>query len=212
MMQTDSLISLLSADDTPPRPIRSRLLLQAGLGLLASAAIALSLLGIRPDLIAALGDPVTLMKWLLPLAAGLPALYVALRLTRPQVRFVPLQVVSVLIGCAALGWLLVAAMTAVPGTLWPGMRGNTAMICVTSVALIGVVPLYFGLRILKDGASTSPARSGAMLGLASGGLAAALYALHCNEDAPLFFLTWYGIGMLILTAIGALAGRRVLRW
>lgn len=212
-MRTPTLIALLSADATPPRPIAPRLLLRAGAGLLLAAVVLLMLvLGIRPDLRAALDDPVTRMKWLLPLAVALPALYAALRMTRPQEHAVPARWLAVLIGGGALLWWLVAAISAAPGTLWPDMRGNSAIQCLISITLFGLLPLFPGLRVLAEGASPAPARSGAMLGLACGGLAACVYALHCNEDLPLFFLTWYGIGILIVATVGALAGRRMLRW
>lgn len=211
-MKTDDLIALLAIDDTPARPIAPRLLMQAGSAVLVAGAILLSILGIRPDLSAALADPVTVMKWVLPVAAGLPAAWVTVRLTRPQVRHVPAQFLVLAIAALALIWLSAAILSAPSGALWPTMRGNTAPICVSSITLIGLVPLIVGLRVLRDGASPRPARSGAMLGLASGGLAAALYALHCNEDAPLFFLTWYSLGILAVTALGAVLGRRQLRW
>lgn len=212
-MRTDRLISILAADDTPTRPIAPRLLLQAGAGLLAAGVLALSFLGIRADLGAALADPVTLMKWLLPLAAGLPALRAALRLTRPQTGHGPAQIrLPLLVGGVALLWLVASGLSAATGTLWPQMRGGTATTCLTTVTLIGLVPLAVGLRVLRTGASPAPALSGAMLGLGSGGLAAAFYAMHCNQDSPLFFLTWYSLGILGLTVLGALAGSRLLRW
>ena len=53
---------------------------------------------------------------------------------------------------------------------------------------------------------------GRLAGLASGGLATAIYALHCTEDNPLFFVTWYGLAILLMAGVGALCGRWVLRW
>ena len=57
-----------------------------------------------------------------------------------------------------------------------------------------------------------PGLSGALAGLLAGGVGAARYAIHCTEDSPLFYATWYGIAILLATGIGAVAGRRVLRW
>jgi hypothetical protein len=48
--------------------------------------------------------------------------------------------------------------------------------------------------------------------LLSAGLAATLYASHCTDDSPLFVATWYTIATALVTAIGALAGSRVLRY
>ena len=54
--------------------------------------------------------------------------------------------------------------------------------------------------------------TGALVGLASAALGAALYALHCTDDSPLFVATWYGAAALLMTGIGAILGARLLRW
>jgi hypothetical protein len=72
-----------------------------------------------------------------------------------------------------------------------------------------LVAALFGLR---HGAPTRPALAGAMAGLLSAGLAATLYASHCTDDSPLFVMTWYSIATALVTAIGALAGSRLLRF
>jgi hypothetical protein len=46
----------------------------------------------------------------------------------------------------------------------------------------------------------------------SAGVGALLYATHCTDDSPLFVALWYGGATAIVVAIGALAGRRLLRW
>ncbi|MBX9710348.1 MAG: NrsF family protein, partial [Xanthobacteraceae bacterium] len=48
--------------------------------------------------------------------------------------------------------------------------------------------------------------------LTSAGLAATLYASHCPDDSPLFVATWYTIASVIVAAVGALAGSRVLKF
>ena len=55
-------------------------------------------------------------------------------------------------------------------------------------------------------------RTGAAAGFAAGALAATLYGLHCPEQAAAFVATWYTLGIAGATAIGALTGRRLLRW
>jgi hypothetical protein len=46
----------------------------------------------------------------------------------------------------------------------------------------------------------------------SAGLAATLYASHCTDDSPLFVATWYTLSTALVTAIGALAGSKLLRF
>jgi hypothetical protein len=65
---------------------------------------------------------------------------------------------------------------------------------------------------LRHGAPTRPMVTGAIAGLLSAGLAATLYASHCTDDSPLFVATWYTIAATLVTAIGALAGPKVLRF
>jgi hypothetical protein len=51
-----------------------------------------------------------------------------------------------------------------------------------------------------------------MAGLLAGGIAAALYTLHCPEDSLLFVASWHVPAVLTVTLFGALAAGRWLRW
>ena len=81
-------------------------------------------------------------------------------------------------------------------------------------ALLLSCPLLLAAALigLRHGAPTRPALAGAIAGLLSAGLAATLYAAHCTDDSPLFVATWYTIATALVTATGALAGSRVLRF
>ena len=72
--------------------------------------------------------------------------------------------------------------------------------------------LAAALIALRHGAPTRPAIAGALAGLLSAGLAATLYASHCTDDSPLFVVTWYTIATALVTAVGALAGSKVLKF
>ena len=61
-------------------------------------------------------------------------------------------------------------------------------------------------------APTRPVLTGALLGVAIGAGVAAGYALHCIEDSPLFFVSWYGLAIGIVGGVGGLLGHRLLRW
>jgi hypothetical protein len=43
-------------------------------------------------------------------------------------------------------------------------------------------------------------------------VSATFYAAHCFDDSPLFVATWYTIAVIILTGLGALGGRFLVRW
>jgi hypothetical protein len=90
--------------------------------------------------------------------------------------------------------------------------GTNSKVCMTAVPLMSLPLLAASLIGLRHGAPTRPAVAGALAGLSSAGLAATLYASHCQDDSPLFVATWYTIATAIVTAIGALVGSKVLRF
>jgi len=90
--------------------------------------------------------------------------------------------------------------------------GSNSLICMTAIPLLSLPLLGALLLALRDGAPTSRGTAGAAAGLVAGGLAAALYATQCIDDSPLFVATWYPIAIGAVTILGALLGRRLLRW
>ena len=96
--------------------------------------------------------------------------------------------------------------------LGPRVMGATALQCLVSVTLLSLAPLAVFLYGLREGATTRPDIAGALAGVAAGGLAASLYALHCTDDSPLFVGVWYGLAIVLVGAAGSFAGRRVLQW
>lgn len=211
-LSTDDLIARLAA--TPqPAPGPARPLAWAPLAALALfGGPVLAALGLRPDLALAMGDPVTVTKWALPLTVAGLCFVLALRLTRPEARLGARALLfAPVLGLAAA--LVAAALADLPPPAWGAViRGGTRAACLLSVVGLSLAPLAASLWALRRGASTAPRLSGLLAGLGAGGLAAALYALHCIEDAPPFFVTWYGLGILLAGGLGALLGPRVLRW
>jgi hypothetical protein len=90
--------------------------------------------------------------------------------------------------------------------------GSNSRVCMTAIPLLSLPILAGALIGLRQGATARPAIAGAIAGLASAGLAATLYASHCTDDSPLFVATWYTISTALVTAIGALAGSKVLKY
>jgi hypothetical protein len=90
--------------------------------------------------------------------------------------------------------------------------GQNSRICMTAIPAMSLPLLVAALIGLRHGAPTKPALAGAVAGLLSAGLAATFYASHCTDDSPLFVATWYTIATALVTAIGALAGSKVLRF
>jgi hypothetical protein len=207
---TEELIGELAGAPAPAafRPAR------AGFGIAGAVVLAMAMTwasaGWRADLAASLAAPITLAKFLLPLTLCILALYYAISLARPDASKRPWPVFVP--ASAAIALFLATASVTPAGMLMSGIAGQTALTCVTSVMALSLAPLAAGMALQRNGASTRPQLSGLLIGLASGSGAAAGYALHCTEDSPLFFVTWFGLGIMAAAALGAFIGGRLLRW
>jgi hypothetical protein len=212
-METDQLIRTLAADNAHrARPVGFVL----ALALLAAAPVSLLMffasLGVRPDVMTAMHNPFFDLKFAVTLALAVSAIAVSLHLSRPE---------ALLRGWAWL--LLIPAGLLVAGIgsemmmpqrlpMMTRLIGSNSRLCLTAIPLISLPLLAAALIGLRPGAPARPAVAGALAGLLSAGLAATLYASHCSDDSPLFVATWYSIATALVTAIGALAGSRLLRF
>jgi len=88
----------------------------------------------------------------------------------------------------------------------------TAAWCSADIGLLSLPALGLILAAMKKGAPTNPARAGAVAGLLAGSLASGAHALACRNDHGLSVLMWYGLAIVLLSGLGSLIGRRVLRW
>lgn len=208
-MNTDDLIRTLSADTVVPASPVARLL-----WVLPAMGVALAGLwateGLRADLATALQNPISALRIVLTVALGALALWAVVRLARPgaRVRLWPLGGIAV----AAAG-LWVWAYAGVPdGGHQMAIQGKTLWGCLTTIPMLAVLPTAAVLAAVRQGAPTRPMLAGAIAGLAGGGLAAAIYALHCTEDSPLFYVTWYGTAIAGVAVVSSLIAPRLLRW
>jgi hypothetical protein len=94
----------------------------------------------------------------------------------------------------------------------PRLIGDNARACLTLIPLLAIGPLFCLLAALRHGAPSSPGLAGAVAGLAATGIAATFYAAYCTDDSPLFVMIWYSIATLIITTLGCVLGRKLLRW
>jgi hypothetical protein len=212
-MRTSELIDILARDvrPTPPGAVNRKLLtaLAAG-GLITFAIVAL---GLRcQPLLAAVQQPWFWMKagytGLLTVAGAV----IVRRLSVPGSRLgaAPFAAALVILVIFALGiGQILSAPPAGRVALW---LGRTWKVCSPLILLLAV-PIYACLiAAIRKLAPTRPALAGAAAGFVAGALGATLYGLHCPEQAAAFVATWYTLGIGAATALGALAGRRLLRW
>lgn len=211
-MRTDDLIRGLAADVRPTRGLGAGLAVALAAGLVGSLVLFVLILTLRAGMPGLLADPRILLKFAVSLSLAGAATLTALRLVRPGVAAARaswlLAVPVVLLAGGVAGELLTR-----PSSDWmPGLVGHSALYCTALVPLMSAPLLGAALLALRRGAPSSPALAGAAAGLLAGGIGAALYALHCGDDSPLFLMVWYGIAITLVTGAGALIGRRVLAW
>ena len=212
-MDTEQLIRSLAADNSRrARPVGYVLML----ALLAAAPVSLLIffaeLGVRPDIATAMHNPFFDLKFAITLALAISAIAVALHLSRPEASM------------RGFGWyLLIPAGLLVAGIsgemmmpqrapMMTRLVGSNSKICLTAIPALSLPLLIAALLGLRHGAPSRPALSGAIAGLLSAGLAATLYASHCNDDSPLFVAFWYTLATALVAAVGALIGARVLKY
>jgi len=212
-MKTDDLIRAMSADTTARKPVEE--VLPGAVLLLAAMAgfVFLGEMGVRADLARALGNPDVIVKHLFPVVVALGAFWAAVRMARPGSAGPGAALLVLATVPVTLGFTAIHEALTLPQDAW-GMAfvGKSRSQCLTYVVLMSLPILAGSLWALRRGASAHPALSGALAGLLSGGTAASVYALYCTEDSPFFFAVWYVIGILAVTALGAIIGSRLLRW
>lgn len=211
-MKTDELIRALAADTLRHPSLTRSLMLGLLPAVMIGAVMVWVVLGFRADLATALTTPVSVARILLTGMLGIVAARLALVLARPDgaevARLWPLATV----GGAALALLLWAYVTTPDEALGMALVGKTMTTCLVAIPLLSILPVGVIHLVLREGATTAPVRAGFVAGLAGSGLSAAVYALHCTEDSPLFYVTWYGLAIMGVTLASTLIGTRSLRW
>ncbi len=213
-MKSSDLIRLLAGELKPVRPRKTRndLLLGLSLGAAVAFAVVLVVYGVQPGLVSiAYGGPLA-MKAGYALSLAAIAGSMLLPMLRPG-NLVPdrrnLFVLPVLL--LAGGALLQTAMTpdADAASLWLGSNWQRCLFRIASLS----VPIFVGACwAIRRQAPLRLRATGALAGLVSGGIAAAMFALACTENGAGFVLVWYTLGIVISTAVGAMIGPYVLRW
>jgi hypothetical protein len=212
-METDQLIRTLAADNAQrERPVGFALAMALLAAAPVSAAMLFAGLGVRPDFMTAMRNPFFDLKFVVTLALAIPAIAISLHLSRPEAslrgwKWLLLIPVGLLLAGIASEMMMPQRLP-----MMTRLVGNNSRLCMTAIPLMSLPLLVAALIGLRHGAPTRPAVAGAIAGLLSAGLAATLYASHCTDDSPLFVATWYTIATVLVTAIGALAGSRVLRF
>jgi hypothetical protein len=211
-MKTEQLIDMLArnAGPAPAALVARRLLPAAGLGLLASAGIAIGLFGVIPAALFSTPTPWTKLAYGGALALAAAAL--TARLSRPaapsgQARWAS---VAVVLAMALVG--LATLVAAPPGARLQTLLGASWISCPWAVLAVSLPALAAALWAVRGLAPTRPRQAGFAAGVLAGAIGACGYALSCPESSPAFVAAWYTLGIGLTGALGAALGPRVLRW
>jgi hypothetical protein len=213
-MKTDDLVAMLSAN---VEPVGHGLVVRT-ISLAVAAGIALSLgfvlvvLGVRADLSATRATGFLLLKAAFALAVIGMAIRYLTKLARPgaEHRMSPLAIAMPFAAIALLGAM---SLGLAPSSHWNRMvLGDEWLECLLSIPIIAIVPFAVTIFAVRRAAPTDLVRTGAVAGLAAGGVSAMAYALHCADDSLPFVAVWYGGTIALCTLAGAVLGPRLLRW
>lgn len=209
-MKTEDLIANLAAQPAPPPLLAPRIAWQMAAATALSAALVLAVIGIRDDLLTAITSPLVMAKTLLPAALAALTLPLLLARLRPQSR--PGLWPLALPGLVAFALLMAGFATRPAEARFIDVSPFSLSECIGLILLISAPPTALALRLMRRGASTQPALTGALTGLAISAGSATGYSLFCTQDNPIFYVVWYGTAIALATLAAAIAGSRLLRW
>jgi hypothetical protein len=211
-VKTEDLISALAADGKQRTNLSRSLLAALIIGALVAGVAFFAILGFRHDIDSAMHTTRFLFKFLVTLSLASAAIGVVWRIGRPGAPLA-LAAWALAIPVLLLAMAVMMEMRMMPEATWmPRMIGNNMMHCLLSIPAFSIPTLAALLYALRDSAPSNPAMAGAAAGLVSAGIAATYYASNCMDDSPMFVATWYTIAVAIVAVVGALLGRRLLRW
>jgi hypothetical protein len=213
-MNTDDFISLLASGVAPVdrRTLAKRFSGAALVGLLGATLLVIAIMGVRPDLAQVMVTPIFWAKIAFPLCLMIGALSMVMRLARPGVASGPGKILIFAAVASVWGGSIYVLLVAPPDDRVAIILGETWKVCALNITLLsipGFIAVFWALRGL---APTNLTLSGACGGLLAGSMATLAYSIRCPEMQVPFWGGWYLLGMLAPTALGALLGRRLLRW
>lgn len=213
-MKTDELIRMLGTNVEPVdrRKVSRTVGAAVAVGISVALVAMLIALGVRADL----GGPSALsylsMKLVFTLAIVVLTSIALTRLARPGgERTTPIALVA--LPFVAIVLLAIVSPAAAPSSHWDEMIiGDRWLDCLLFISVVAIAPFAAIIWAVRRMAPTDLVRTGALAGLAAGGISAAAYALHCTDDSFPFIALWYGGTIALCTLAGAALGPRLLRW
>jgi hypothetical protein len=210
-MRTDELIEALARapEVASNAPFQRRLMIALALGSLLALGLLQLIFGLRPDIGPAL--PAVAAKAAFSSLIAIAAGAAALKLAKPGARGQPLMIAGVVMA-AGFAIAAVSLFGAQPGARLAMWLGGGLPWCVIAIPALATPLAALLVWAWREAAPTRLTLAGAAIGAFSGGVGAVVYALYCPVDSVAFVATWYGVGIGLAAGLGALLGRRLLRW
>ena len=205
-------IAALVDDLEPVKPMRKYvpLLFLAAITIAATSLIVWTQ-GMREDVLAGHPDEMFLIRAGVLLLLGGATAYAVTSMASPAV------------GRSQNGWQMALAAAAVfplaaivvasTGDIGPAMSAMESGIRCMLYSLIAAIATAAPMVVwLRKGAPSSPERAGWLTGVASGGLGAFAYNLHCPFNNVVYIGLWYSLSIIICAVVGRMIVPRLIKW
>jgi hypothetical protein len=214
MPNTDELIRNLAGDLKPMPPLRSPLLRCAAWTAGSLIYIVVIAMSMTPaDTVASrASDAGFVLQQFAALATAAAMAYAALCMTVPgygQRLSLPLA------AAAAAGWIGIVCVATIQDWMAAGAAGlalRSDWQCVAGIVLTGAVPALALAIMLRRGAPLAPRPATALAALGVASLANIGMCVAEPHERAVIILVWHGVTIAGLAAVGASAGRTLLRW
>ena len=210
-VDTEQLIQTLARDVEPVRPLRRPTLRAAAwvAGAAVYLGVLITLMSPRDDLGVRIYDTQFIFEQWAALLMGITAAGAALASVVPGRR---LRVLLMLPLASLTVWLGLIGVRALQDAQTLGLGGVLLQVnwrCVTAILMGAAVPAVAMARMLRRGAPLTPRLTAGLGGLAAAGLG---NVAVCMSHPHGFDLIWHAGTVLLLAALAAWVGGRILRW
>lgn len=190
---------------------RRRPLVTAAATTVAMIAIVALLRGVRADVLAGNPDEMFLIRSGILLLLGGGTAHAVLGMASPSVGKAYMNWQMAL--AVALLFPIVALIVALTGDMGTAMsKMYTVGQCLMFSAIGAVATAVPMILHLRRGAPTSLSRAGWLVGVASGGLGAFAYNIHCPFNNVVYIGIWYTLAVGICAVAGRPLVPRLIRW
>jgi hypothetical protein len=215
-MKTDDLISQLTGDLKPVRVPENAFVFALKWTLVSFIMIAavIGLLSFRGDLQARLQTASTIWEILSFVALLYSALLLASWTSSPgrETNYIYSRLLlGVLAVCTLVNFVGLFGLS--PELINMGMDMLVGSNCTLVAMAVGILTGSMFTYKVRQGASTNPLKSGAVIGLAALGAGGVAITLHCGSANGMHILMWHFLTPFVaMVLLGMVIGKKIFRW